>query len=88
MSIAQCPPARRIAYRLYRSPFVMFGLIPTYLFVLHYRLPFGLMRSGIRPWLSTMGTNAAQCLLIRVLTQYICQPILLIECICNPEHSD
>jgi omega-6 fatty acid desaturase (delta-12 desaturase) len=27
----------RILYRLYRNPFVMFGLIPTYLFVLHYR---------------------------------------------------
>jgi omega-6 fatty acid desaturase (delta-12 desaturase) len=53
------PTWRRIAYRLYRSPFVMFGLIPTYLFVLHYRLPFGLMRCGIRPWISTMGTNAS-----------------------------
>jgi omega-6 fatty acid desaturase (delta-12 desaturase) len=53
------PSFRRFAYRLYRNPFVMFGLIPTYLFVLHYRLPFGLMRSGSQPWLSTMGTNAA-----------------------------
>jgi len=49
----------RILYRLYRNPFVMFGLIPTYLFVLHYRFPFGAMRSGIVPWLSTMGTNVA-----------------------------
>ena len=49
----------RLAYRLYRNPLVMFGLIPTYLFVLHYRLPFGAMRSGIQPWLSTMGTNVA-----------------------------
>jgi acyl-lipid omega-6 desaturase (Delta-12 desaturase) len=53
------PSLHRFAYRLYRNPFVMFGLIPTYLFVLHYRLPFGLMRSGSQPWLSTMGTNAA-----------------------------
>jgi len=51
--------ASRLAYRLYRSPFVMFGVIPTYLFVLHYRLPIGLMRAGRQPWLSTMGTNAA-----------------------------
>jgi len=50
---------QRLVYRLYRSPFVMFGMIPTYLFVLHYRLPIGLMRSGRQPWLSTMGTNAA-----------------------------
>ena len=49
----------RAVYRIYRNPFVMFGLIPTYLFVLHYRLPIGMMRSGPQPWLSTMGTNAA-----------------------------
>jgi acyl-lipid omega-6 desaturase (Delta-12 desaturase) len=53
------PSPHRFVYRLYRNPFVMFGLLPTYLFVLHHRLPFGLMRSGIQPWLSTMGTNAA-----------------------------
>jgi acyl-lipid omega-6 desaturase (Delta-12 desaturase) len=50
---------QRLIYRLYRSPFVMFGLIPTYLFVLHYRLPIGQMRVGNQPWISTMGTNAA-----------------------------
>jgi omega-6 fatty acid desaturase (delta-12 desaturase) len=53
------PSLRRLAYRLYRNPVIMFGLIPTYVFVLHYRLPIGLMRAGRQPWLSTMGTNAA-----------------------------
>lgn len=60
-------PFRRLVYRLYRSPFVMFGLIPTYLFVLHYRLPIGLMRSGPQPWISTMGTNAAIAGLVALL---------------------
>jgi acyl-lipid omega-6 desaturase (Delta-12 desaturase) len=50
---------QRLIYRLYRNPLVMFGLIPTYLFVLHYRLPVGLFRAGPEPWISTMGTNAA-----------------------------
>jgi omega-6 fatty acid desaturase (delta-12 desaturase) len=50
---------QRLVYRLYRHPIVMFGLIPTYLFVLHYRVPFGLMRAGWQPWLSVMGTNAS-----------------------------
>jgi acyl-lipid omega-6 desaturase (Delta-12 desaturase) len=50
---------QRAIYRFYRSPPCMFGLIPTYLFVLHYRLPIGLMRVGRQPWISTMGTNAA-----------------------------
>jgi acyl-lipid omega-6 desaturase (Delta-12 desaturase) len=73
-------PLRRLAYRLYRSPFVMFGLIPTYLFVLHYRLPVGLMRAGRQPWISTMGTNATiagvVCLLIWLIGV---GPFLLVE---------
>jgi acyl-lipid omega-6 desaturase (Delta-12 desaturase) len=52
-------PARRLTYRIYRHPAIMFGLIPAYVFLLHYRLPFGFMRAGGKPWLSTMGTNAA-----------------------------
>ncbi len=49
----------RLQYRLYRHPLVMFGVGPAYLFVLRQRLPFGLMRGGWRPWLSTMATNLA-----------------------------
>ncbi len=49
----------RLKYRLYRSPFVMFGLGPTYLFVLQNRLPLGLMQAGAKYWTSAMGTNAA-----------------------------
>lgn len=45
---------RRLAYRLYRNPLVMFGLGPAYMFVLQHRLPIGLMRE--RPtWLSVLG---------------------------------
>jgi omega-6 fatty acid desaturase (delta-12 desaturase) len=49
----------RLRYRLYRHPFVMFGIGPAYLFILQHRLPVGLMRSGWRPWASTMTTNLA-----------------------------
>jgi omega-6 fatty acid desaturase (delta-12 desaturase) len=49
----------RVRYRLYRSPPVMFGLGPAWLFFLRYRLPLGHMREGWRPWISAMGTNAA-----------------------------
>ncbi len=49
----------RLGYRFYRHPLVMFGLGPTYLFVLQHRAPLGLMRgAGWRPWISTMATNA------------------------------
>jgi omega-6 fatty acid desaturase (delta-12 desaturase) len=73
-------PPHRIAYRLYRSPFVMFGLIPTYLFVLHYRLPIGLMRAGRQPWISTMGTNAAIVAVVSLLIWLVgLEPFLLVQ---------
>ncbi|HEY2135967.1 MAG TPA: fatty acid desaturase [Xanthobacteraceae bacterium] len=53
------PLLGRIRYRLYRHPLVMFGVGPAYLFLLKHRLPFGLMRAGWLPWLSTMATNLA-----------------------------
>src|ERR1700739_1471544 len=40
------PRWRRILYRLYRHPIVMFGFGPTYLFILRHRLPLGMMRGG------------------------------------------
>lgn len=48
----------RFLYRLYRHPFILFVLGPSYLFILQNRLPFGLMKSGWRYWTSAMGTNA------------------------------
>ena len=48
----------RLSYWLYRHPLVMFGIGPTYVFLLENRLPLGFMRKGLMPWLSTMTTNA------------------------------
>ena len=53
------PWPRRLGYRLFRHPAVMFGLGPTYVFLLGHRLPLDSMRGGWRPWLSTMATNLA-----------------------------
>jgi len=51
---------RRLRYRLYRHPLVMFGFGPAYLFILQQRWPAGMMRgAGWMPWASTMGTNVA-----------------------------
>lgn len=47
----------RVRYRLYRHPVVMFGVGPAWLFVCQYRLPFGMMRAGLQPWISTIATN-------------------------------
>jgi len=51
------PPLGRLRYWLYRHPLVMFGLGPLYTFFWENRLPWGFMRKGWMPWLSTMGTN-------------------------------
>ncbi|MET0293904.1 MAG: fatty acid desaturase [Phenylobacterium sp.] len=50
-------PVRRLGYRLYRHPLVMFGLGPAFNFFILQRIPFGLMKDGWRPWVSTMGTT-------------------------------
>jgi len=47
----------RLRYRLYRHPAVMFGIGPSFLFLLCNRLPLGFSNKGWRPWLSTMATN-------------------------------
>ncbi len=35
-------PRRRLGYRLYRNPFVMFGIGPVYMFVINQRSPFAI----------------------------------------------
>jgi omega-6 fatty acid desaturase (delta-12 desaturase) len=50
---------RRLAYRCYRHPLVLFGLGPAYLFLLKHRLPLDLPLRHRGPWLSILTTNAA-----------------------------
>lgn len=57
----------RLKYRLYRHPVVLFGVGPTYHFMLQQRLPLGSMRAGWRPWISTQATNAAIALVAAAL---------------------
>jgi len=61
----------RLRYRLYRHPVVMFGIGPAYLFIVQHRVPVGLMRAGLVPWLSTQGTNAAIALIAGTLIWFI-----------------
>jgi acyl-lipid omega-6 desaturase (Delta-12 desaturase) len=71
---------RRFLYRLYRHPIVMFGVGPTYLFILRHRLPVGMMRGGWMPWLSTMGTNAAIAILVGAMIRLVgLGPFLLVH---------
>ena len=58
------PPLKRIGYRLYRNPIVLFVIGPAWVFVLEQRLPMGLMKEGWKPWLSAMGTNVTIAVLV------------------------
>jgi omega-6 fatty acid desaturase (delta-12 desaturase) len=53
------PRWRRLFYRIYRSPVVLFGIGPAIQFIVKHRLPLGLLRGGAIYWVSAMGTNLA-----------------------------
>ena len=48
---------KKLLYRLYRNPFVMFIIGPFYMFILRHRLPVCLMHDRTA-WISAMATNA------------------------------
>ena len=74
------PTGRRLLYRLYRHPIVMFGLGPAYLFLLRHRLPKGLPRSGWQPWLGAMATNVAIAALATTMIALVgAGPFLLVQ---------
>ncbi len=74
------PYWRRVGYRLYRNPWVMFGVGPAYIFLVQNRLPFGLMREGWLYWISAMGTNAGMAVMSAILMYFIgVGPFLLVH---------
>ncbi len=71
---------RRFSYRTYRNPAILLLLGSIVTFVLRHRLPMGLMRNGIGPWLSTMGTNLAIAVLFGVIIWAVgVGPFLLVQ---------
>ena len=53
------PRWRRFLYRIYRHPLVLFGIGPTYLFVIRQRIPMGSALRHRQSWVSILGTNGA-----------------------------
>ncbi|MEL7177248.1 MAG: fatty acid desaturase [Pseudomonadota bacterium] len=60
----------RLLYRAYRHPLVMFGLGPTYVFILCHRLPLGMMDQGRKYWISAMGTNLAIAVILSIIVYF------------------
>lgn len=52
-------PWRRLVYRMYRHPLVLFGVGPVYVLLVRYRIPTGHPLRDRRNWLSILGTDAA-----------------------------
>ena len=64
---------RRLGYRLYRHPVIMFGLGPIYLFIVQHRLPIGLMKER-GAWLSVLANNLGLAVLTTALI-LLCGPV-------------
>jgi omega-6 fatty acid desaturase (delta-12 desaturase) len=74
------PPARRLAYRAYRHPLILFGVGPTYQFLLRNRLPMGFRDGDRRFWISTMGTNASIAVVAGIMIYFLgLGPFLLVQ---------
>jgi len=63
-------PLKKLQYRSYRHPFVLFVIGPFYMFILRHRLPVTMMKDRTA-WLSVMGTNVAILLISVVLISMI-----------------
>jgi omega-6 fatty acid desaturase (delta-12 desaturase) len=61
----------RLAYRLYRNPFVMFGIGPIYLFVFSHRLPLECFKQGRSSWMSVLVTNLAVAVFAAIIISYV-----------------
>jgi acyl-lipid omega-6 desaturase (Delta-12 desaturase) len=68
---------RRLVYRLYRHPLVLFGVGPIYLFILKHRLPLDMpLRSGV--WRNLFVTNLGIVALTAVLAVLV-GPLALLK---------
>lgn len=50
-------PLKRLGYRIYRHPVVLFGIGPTLLFMWKFRFPLGEQTRDVKAWISVLTTN-------------------------------
>jgi len=71
---------KRLRYRLYRNPIVLFGIGPLYQFVIKHRFPLDAPRDWTRAWRSVWGTNAALAVMVVAFAAWIgLQDFLLVH---------
>ena len=75
------PAPRRLAYRLYRHPVVMFGIGPAWLFFVSNRIPTGHPRRRWRDWLSVVGTDAGIAAVFAILLVTLGPVPVLLGCV-------
>ncbi len=68
----------RFKYRVYRNPFIMFGVGPIYIFLIAQRFPLDTFKNGRAAWLSVFGTNAAILVFASVMMYIFGIPAFLI----------
>ncbi len=68
----------RFKYRVYRNPFIMFGVGPIYIFLIAQRFPLDTFKNGRAAWLSVFGTNAAILVFASVMMYMFGIPAFLI----------
>ncbi len=64
-------PLGRLKYRLYRHPLVLFLLGPAWIYFVQQRLPIGMMKAGLKPWLSTMANTLGIVVLTALLIWWL-----------------
>lgn len=57
----------RLAYKIYRNPFIMFGIGPAYMFLIRHRIPYGFRQGTVKYWFSAISFNLVICLLLILL---------------------
>lgn len=80
------PRWRRLLYRLYRHPLVLFGVAPIFLFLVLHRLPIGTCKANRRAILSVIQTNFALAAVLAVAVYLvgfgkvlmICLPVMIV----------
>jgi omega-6 fatty acid desaturase (delta-12 desaturase) len=75
------PKAKRLRYRVYRSPLVLFGIAPFYQFVLKHRYPPDIPKEGWAvAWRSIWWTNLAIAVVVAVMAMIVgLVPFLMVQ---------